>query len=134
MIEQRKGNKAKINSSHTGAGKAMSIPYEDSQKKWVEHSEELLNRPAPQDPPDIPPANDELPIGCDPATKKDIYKAIKQLKNGKSTGPGSIHAQAFKMAIETSMNLLYPRLICEEWKQDCLIKLSKKGDLGFCSS
>ena len=39
--------------------------------------EELLNRPAPQDLPDIPPADDDLPIDCDPPTKKEIHQAIK---------------------------------------------------------
>ena len=42
--------------------------------------EELLNRPAHQDPPDIPPANDGLPIDCHPSTKNEIYLASKQLK------------------------------------------------------
>ena len=43
------------------------IPDEEGQKKrWVEHFEELLNRPAPQDQQDIPPASDDLPIDCDP--------------------------------------------------------------------
>ena len=43
------------------------IPDEGGQKeRWMEQFEELLNRPAPQDPPEIPPANDDLPIDCDP--------------------------------------------------------------------
>ena len=62
----------------------------------MEHFEELLNRPAPQDPPDVPPASDDLPIACDPPTKKEIYQAIKQLKNGKSTGSDSFPAEASK--------------------------------------
>ena len=41
----------------------MSVLYKEGQKKrWME----LLNRPAQQDPPDIPPVNDDLPIDCDP--------------------------------------------------------------------
>ena len=45
----------------------MSVLYEEGQKKrWMEQFEELLNRPAPQDPPDIPPVNDDLPTDCDP--------------------------------------------------------------------
>ena len=47
------------------------FPDEEGEKKrWVEHFEELLNRPAPQDPPDIPPANDDSTIDCDPPTKR----------------------------------------------------------------
>ena len=44
-----------------------------------EHFEELLDRPAPRDPPDIPPANDDLPIDCDPPTRKKIYMPSHQL-------------------------------------------------------
>ena len=74
----------------------------------MEHFGELLNRPAPQDPPDIPPANDDLPIDCDPSAKKEMYKAIKQSKNGKSAGPDSILSEALKTDKETSVQLLYP--------------------------
>ena len=34
-------------------------------KRWAEHFRELLNRPTPDSPPDIPPAETELPISCD---------------------------------------------------------------------
>ena len=61
------------------------VSDEERQKKtWMEHFEDFLNRPAPHDSPDIPPANDDLPIDCDPPTKKEMYQTIKQLKNGKS--------------------------------------------------
>ena len=64
------------------------VPGEEGQRKrWMEHFEELLGRPAPQDPSDIPPTNDDIPVDCDQPTKKEIYQAIKQLKNGKSAGP-----------------------------------------------
>ena len=47
------------------------IPDEEGQKKrWMEHFDELLNRPAPQDPPDIPPANDDLPVMIHPPRRK----------------------------------------------------------------
>ena len=49
---------------------------------------------APQDKPDIPPANDYLPIDCGPPTAKEIYQAIKQLKNGKLTRSDRIAAEA----------------------------------------
>ena len=49
------------------------IPDEEGQKKrWLEYFKELLNRPAPQDPPDISPVNDDLPIDCHPPSKKEI--------------------------------------------------------------
>ena len=42
---------------------------EEQLKRWVEHFRELLNRPAPETPPDIPPAQTELPISCDKPSK-----------------------------------------------------------------
>ena len=113
------------------------VPDEEGQKKrWTEHFEELLNRPAPQDPSDIPPANNDLPINCDPPTKKEIYLAIKQLKNGKSAGLHSISAEALKTDTEPSVELLYPfkkiweeEQVPSEWTKGYLIKLPKKGDL-----
>ena len=83
----------------------------------MEHSEELQNRQAPQDLPDIPPANDDLPTDCDPPTKKEMYQAVKQLKNGKSAGPDSIPAEALKTDMETSVKLLYP-LFKKIWEKE----------------
>ena len=120
------------------------VPEEDGQKKrWTEHYEELLNRPAPQDLPDIPSANDHLPVDCDPPTEKEIHQDIyKQLKNGKSAGPDSSRAEALKTDIETSVELLRPLFkkireeeqVLSEWKEGYLIKLLKKGDFSSCSS
>ena len=117
-------------------------PEERHMKRWMGHFEELLNRPAPQDPPHIPSANDGIHIDCDPPTKKEIYEAIKQLKNGKSAGPDSIPAETLKTDLETSVELLYPLFkkiweeeqVPSEWKEGYLIKLPKKGEISSCSS
>ena len=47
---------------------------EERLKRWVEHFSELLNRPAPEDRPDIPPAETELPINCGKSTRREITK------------------------------------------------------------
>ncbi|KAL6490141.1 hypothetical protein MHYP_G00004860 [Metynnis hypsauchen] len=118
------------------------IADEEGQKKrWIEHFQELLNRPAPVNPPKIPPAARDLPINCCAPTKDEIRSAIMQLKNGKSAGPDSIPAEELKADVMTSVELLYP-LFCKiweeeevpsEWKEGYLIKLPKKGDLSSCS-
>ena len=37
-----------------------TIPDEEGQRnRWMEHFEELLNRPAPQEPPNIQPADSD---------------------------------------------------------------------------
>ena len=110
--------------------------------KTKQSNEDLLNRPAPRDLPDILPASDDLPINCDPSTKKETYKDIKCLKNGKSAGPESIPAEALKTDIETIVKLLYPLFkkiweeeqVPSEWKKGYLIKLPKKGDISSCTN
>ena len=51
---------------------------------WKEHFEELLNRSANQHPPVVTPADRDLPIECKESTKKEIWKAIQQLKSNKA--------------------------------------------------
>ena len=120
-----------------------TIPSTEQQmNRWAEHFEELLNRPAPPNPPEIQPANADLPISCDNPTKDEIRKAITQLKNGKAAGPDDIPAEALRADIETSVELLYPLFvkiweeeeIPTEWKEGHLVKIPKKGDLNNCSN
>ncbi|KAL3872436.1 hypothetical protein ACJMK2_040364 [Sinanodonta woodiana] len=120
-----------------------AIPDEEGQKnRWVEHFQELLNRPAPANPPDVPPAESDLPIECGAPTKEEIRSAIKHLKSGKSAGPDNIPAEALKADVETSVELLYP-LFCKiwedeevpvDWREGYLVKIPKKGDLSSCSN
>lgn len=93
------------------------IPDVEGQKcRWVEHFEELLNRPPPQNPVDIQPAENDLPIVCDVTSKEEIHKAIKQLRNGKSTGPDNIPPEVQKADVDTSVEMLYP-LFRDIWKK-----------------
>ena len=59
-------------------GKTIASTNEQKQR-WVEHFEEVLNRPDPDNLPQIeePP---DLPINCNPSNKEEILKAIKLLK------------------------------------------------------
>lgn len=68
-----------------------------------------------------------------------MYKAIKQLRNGKSAGPDTIPAEALKADEVTTVEMLYQNIweeedIPSEWKEGHLIKLPKKGDLSSCSN
>ena len=111
---------------------------EGQKKRWVEHFEELLNRPAPPDPPDVQPADSDLTIDCNPPTKEEIQNAIKQLRNGKAAGPDNIPAEAMKADIRTNVELLYPLFnkiwdeeqVPTEWKEGYLIKLWRSSLLG----
>ena len=85
-----------------------SIPGETRQlERWREHFEELLNRPAPADPPDIQPAAEDLDIDCDIPDMDEIMVAIKQQKSGKAAGPDDIPPEAMKDAEEVNRGVLH---------------------------
>ena len=63
----------------------------DQLNRWKEYFEELLNRPSPGEPPDIPPAETPLRINTDRPSKQEIRKAILQLKNGKYRAQMGFH-------------------------------------------
>ena len=63
------------------------VEEEQQRKRWVKHFEELLNRPAPQNPPDILPAAEDLDIESGTLTRDEIRMEIRQLKSGKAAGP-----------------------------------------------
>lgn len=118
-----------------------NIPNEEQQKiRWKEYFNELLNRPEPINPPDLQEADSDLLIECHPPTKGEIRIAIKQLKNGKATGPDGIPAEALKTDLETSVEILHPLFtkiweeeqVPSEWKEGYLVKIPKKGDLSSC--
>ena len=122
-------------------GKPLTT-VEEQLKRWTEHSRELLNRPAPELLPEIPPAETELPISCEKPTKVEIKKAIMTLRNGKAAGPDGIPAEAIKADIETSTSMLHS-IFCKiwekkevpaQWSEGIVIKLPKKGDLRDCNN
>ena len=44
--------------------------------RWAEQFQEILNRPPPQVPPDIPPAANQLELNTNLPTKAEVSKAI----------------------------------------------------------
>ena len=111
-------------------------------ERWAEHFEELLNRPAPENPPDIAEAEIDIDIDCDPRTREEIIRAIKKMKNGKAAGPDGIPAEALKADVETTADMLLPLFVKiweqeetpTDWKDGHIIKLPKKGDLSSCEN
>ena len=75
--------------------------------RWEDHFEELLNRPAPSNPPDITGASEVLDVNCERPDREEITKAIGLLKTGKAPGPDEIPAEAIKADKETSIEMLY---------------------------
>ncbi|CAH2252520.1 Hypothetical predicted protein [Pelobates cultripes] len=76
-------------------GKVITLLMQQ-MNTWSEHFEEFLNRPAPPNPPDINPANKDLPINCGKLTREELRKSITLMKNGKAARPDDIPAEALK--------------------------------------
>ena len=106
-------------------------------KKWAEHFEELLNRPRPQNQPDLQPAEEDPLIYCYNPTREEIKRTIGHIQNGKAAGPDGIPAEVLKEDVTTSVEMLYSVFeeiwekeeIPAEWKEGYLIKIPKKGEL-----
>ena len=104
------------------------------RKQWAEHFRELLNRPTPDSPPDIPLAEIELPVSCDKPSEAEIKQTIMTLRSGKTAGPDEIPAEAIKAGIETAVNMLYSlfskiwekKEVPAQWKEGIIIKLPKE--------
>ena len=102
----------------------------------------MLNRPPPQNPPDIAPAETVLQVNCEKPSKAEIEKAIHHMKRGKASGPDKIPAEAIKADIENSteiLNYIIGKIweqeeIPTEWKEGYLVKLPMKGDMQPCQN
>ncbi|VDP77243.1 unnamed protein product, partial [Schistosoma curassoni] len=94
--------------------------------RCVEHFKELLNRPAPLNPPNIEAAPTDLPTDVGSTTIEEISMAIRQIKSGKAAGPDNIPAEALKADDEEQ--------VPKDWKEGLLIKIPKKGDLSNCDN
>ncbi|VDP06296.1 unnamed protein product [Schistosoma curassoni] len=80
---------------------------QEQWNRWVEYFEELLNGPAPMNPPDIGTAHTDLLIDVNQPTTEEIGIDITQIKSGKTAGPDNIPAKALKSDIEVTTNMLY---------------------------
>ncbi|VDP56337.1 unnamed protein product [Schistosoma margrebowiei] len=115
---------------------------EEQQNRWVGHFKELLNRPAPLNPPNMEAAPMDLPINVGPTTIEEISMAIRQIKSDEAAGPDNIPAEALKadvVATARILHILFNKIWDEEqvpkdWKEGLLIKIPKKGDLSNCDN
>ncbi|CAH8515125.1 unnamed protein product [Schistosoma haematobium] len=110
--------------------------------RWVEYFEELLNRPALMNPPNIETAHTDLLIDVNPPTTEEIRMAVRQIKTEKAAGPDNIPAEALKSDIEATTSMLYllfkkvweEKQVPMDWKEGHLVKIPKKGDLSKCEN
>ena len=64
--------------------------------RWREHFEAILNRPIPQENPEICESEEDLDISTEPPTVKEMYQTIKKMKSGKTPGEDEITVEMLK--------------------------------------
>ena len=67
---------------------AVLTRIEDHINRWKEHIQKVLNRPAPEKPPNLT-ERPLLDIPTGQITMAEIKRSLKSLKNGKASGPTS---------------------------------------------
>ncbi|VDO95066.1 unnamed protein product [Schistosoma margrebowiei] len=96
ITKKLSGNRRKPERSVQSKEGEVITNIEEKQNRWVEHFKELLNRPAPLNPPNIEAAPTDFPINVGPPTIEEISMVIRQIKSGKAAGPDNIPAEALK--------------------------------------
>ena len=143
----------KITKLLCGNNKRPSIPILDKHgrkitterqeaARWVEHFQQVLNWPEPDEPAYPTPASDTLDINVSPPTFYEVECAIKSLKTGKAAGIDSIHAEMLKADLLTSTEVLTglfqsiwnAEKIPYDWTKGLIVKIPKKGNLQKCDS
>ena len=113
----------------------------DQLNRWKEHFQEVLNRPAPENPPDLT-EGPLLDIRTGQITMAEVKRSLKSLKNGKAPGCDNIPLEAWKEGGMVFAKVLHEFLnkiwneedIPQDWKVGLLVKLPKKGDLCPCKN
>ena len=123
-------------------GRLLTDP-DDRKNRWADYFENLLNRPSPSVPPDIPDSPFlDLLINENEPTADEILSASKKLKNGKSPGSDRISGEMVKSSIRRSLSvwlvffsLLWQKeKVPKDWRAGTIIKLFKKGDATVCGN
>ena len=114
---------------------------DDQLNRWKEHFQEVLNRPAPENPPNLT-EGPLLDIRTGQITMAEVKRSLKSLKNGKASGCDNIPPEAWKeggMVLAKVLHSLLNKIYNEEdipqdWKVGPLVKLPKKGDFCLCKN
>ncbi|VDO88281.1 unnamed protein product [Schistosoma curassoni] len=99
------------------------------RKRWVEHFEELLNRPTPLNPPDIEVAPTDLSVDFTTQRIEEIRMTIRKIKSRKAVGQNYAPAEVLESNMEVTANILhvlFGKVWEEEQVQTDLIKVPKK--------
>lgn len=133
----------KMDSVRSKDGRLLTTESE-VQQRWKEHFNEVLNRPEPLMPADIPEETlfEVLNLSEEPLSKEEIISTLKDLKSGKAAGYDAITPEVLKADESTTANILEGVLkkiwvdeaVPEDWKMGLIIKIPKKGDLTQCGN
>ena len=115
---------------------------QEQDMRWTSHFEDVLNRPDPEHPPDIPPAAQDIDINLKLPEKQEIVKAIGSLRNNKAPGNDEMTAELFKIDPILAANILEPLFadiwekeeLPKDWTRGTVVKIPKKGDLTDCNN
>ena len=110
--------------------------------RWVQHFQEVLNCPPPDELANPQPAQDPLIIDTSPITAIEIKEALKTIRSGKAAGVDSIHAEMLKADPVTATLVLVDLFktiwesdtIPSDWAKGLIVKLPKKGNLQNCDN
>ena len=87
---------------------------DDQLNPWKEHLQEVLNRPAPENPPDLT-EGPLLDIRTGQITMAEVKRSLKSLKNGKASGCDNIPPEAWKEGGMVSAKVLHYSLLNKIW-------------------
>jgi hypothetical protein len=120
-----------------------ALPTEREQAaRWVEHFQEVLNRPEPDEPADPNVAGADLDIDISPPSRAEVRKAISLMKSGKAPGVDGITSEFLKADIEVATDVLHnlftaiwsKEALPDDWEKGLLTRIAKKGDLRSCDN
>ena len=143
----------KITKQICGGNNNPSVPTKDKRgriiatekekaERWVEHFQEVLNRPEPLVTAEIEVSVEDPHFITTAPSEEEIRSAIKAMKSGKAAGIDGIHAEMLKADIDIATKVftnLFSKIwekenIPEDWAKGLIVKLPKKGDLQNCDN
>ncbi|XP_033127197.1 uncharacterized protein LOC117124965, partial [Anneissia japonica] len=110
-------------------------------ERWREHFEEVLNRPAPDNPVNeivVEPVIHE--ISTEPITLVEIRTVLKRIKNGRAGGKDEITLELLKADMNITEEWLCSifkdiwekEKVPKAWKQGLIVKIPKNGSFTKC--
>ena len=100
-------------------GKLLTTEREQAAR-WVQHFEEVLNRPEPNEPADPDPL-DDIDINISPPSQAEVETAIKAMKSGKASGIDSLQAELFEADVITA-SMVFTDLFAKIWNHETILE------------